>query len=66
MLSARIFLRPNGLGWGFDGMDGAILALVALLLMKEFAIDQHGSDEESHISFYSPERARKDLDAISV
>jgi len=29
----------NGLGWGFDGMDGAILALVAALLMKEFAID---------------------------
>lgn len=29
----------NGLGWGFDGMDGAILALVAPLLMKEFAID---------------------------
>jgi hypothetical protein len=28
----------NGLGWGFDGMDGAILALVAPLLMKEFAI----------------------------
>ena len=26
----------NGLGWGFDGMDGAILALVAPLLMKEF------------------------------
>src|ERR1700744_1921464 len=29
----------NGLGWGFDGMDGAILALVAPLFMKEFAID---------------------------
>ena len=29
----------NGLGWGFDGMDGAILALVAPLLMKEFAIN---------------------------
>ena len=29
----------NGLGWGFDGMDGAILALVAPLLMKEFVID---------------------------
>ena len=29
----------NGLGWGFDGMDGAILALVAPLLMREFAID---------------------------
>ena len=28
----------NGLGWGFDGMDGAILALVAPLLMKDFAI----------------------------
>lgn len=29
----------NGLGWGFDGMDGAILALVAPLVMKDFAID---------------------------
>ena len=29
----------NGLGGGFDGMDGAILALVAPLLLKEFAID---------------------------
>src|ERR1700754_4329939 len=29
----------NGLGWGFDGMDGAILALVAPLLMHDFAID---------------------------
>jgi MFS transporter, putative metabolite:H+ symporter len=29
----------NGLGWGFDGMDGAILALVAPMLLKEFAID---------------------------
>src|ERR1700741_5528260 len=29
----------NGLGWGFDGMVGAILALVAPLLMREFAID---------------------------
>jgi MFS family permease len=29
----------NGLGWGFDGMDGAILALVAPLLMRDFAIN---------------------------
>lgn len=29
----------NGLGWGFDGMDGAILALVAPMLMKEFNIN---------------------------
>src|ERR1700748_942235 len=29
----------NGLGWGFDGMDGAILALVAPLLMRDFAIE---------------------------
>jgi hypothetical protein len=29
----------NGLGWGFDGMDGAILALVAPMLMNEFAIN---------------------------
>lgn len=28
----------NGLGWGFDGMDGAILALVAPMLMQEFSI----------------------------
>jgi MFS transporter, putative metabolite:H+ symporter len=28
----------NGLGWGFDGMDGAILALVAPLVMAEFAV----------------------------
>jgi MFS family permease len=28
----------NGLGWGFDGMDGAILALVAPMVMKEYAI----------------------------
>jgi MFS transporter, putative metabolite:H+ symporter len=32
----------NGLGWGFDGMDGAILALVAPLVMKEFALDLGG------------------------
>ena len=29
----------NGLGWGFDGMDGAIRALVAPLLMQDFAIN---------------------------
>jgi MFS family permease len=29
----------NGLGWGFDGMDGAILALVAPMLMQEFVIN---------------------------
>jgi MFS transporter, putative metabolite:H+ symporter len=28
----------NGLGWGFDGMDGAILALVAPMVMKELSI----------------------------
>ncbi|WP_090659595.1 MFS transporter [Belnapia rosea] len=28
----------NGLGWGFDGMDGAIFALVAPLVMQEFAV----------------------------
>ena len=28
----------NGVGWGFGGMDGAILALVAPMLMNEFAI----------------------------
>ena len=28
----------NGLGWGFDGMDGAIFALVAPMVMQEFAV----------------------------
>jgi MFS family permease len=28
----------NGLGWGFDGMDGAIFALVAPFVMQEFAV----------------------------
>ena len=28
----------NFLGWGFDGMDGAIFALVAPLVMQEFAV----------------------------
>ena len=29
----------NGLGWGFDGMDGVIFALISPLIIKEFAID---------------------------
>jgi MFS family permease len=29
----------NGLGWGFDGMDGVIFAVVAPFVIKEFAID---------------------------
>ena len=29
----------NGLGWGFDGMDGVIFAIVAPFVIKEFAID---------------------------
>ena len=29
----------NGLGWGFDGMDGAIFGLVAPMVIKEFAVD---------------------------
>src|SRR5215472_5078707 len=29
----------NGLGWGFDGMDGVIFALVSPMVIKEFAID---------------------------
>jgi MFS transporter, putative metabolite:H+ symporter len=29
----------NGLGWGFDGMDGVIFAIVAPFVLKEFAID---------------------------
>src|SRR5690349_5862295 len=28
----------NGLGWGFDGMDGVIFALASPLLIKEFAL----------------------------
>ena len=28
----------NGLGWGFDGMDGAIFGLVAPLVIAEFAL----------------------------
>ena len=28
----------NGLGWGFDGMDGAIFSLVAPMVMQEFAV----------------------------
>src|SRR5690349_12603739 len=26
----------NGLGWGFDGMDGVIFALVSPLIIKDF------------------------------
>ena len=29
----------NGLGWGFDGMDGVIFALISPLVIKEFALD---------------------------
>jgi MFS family permease len=28
----------NGLGWGFDGMDGVIFALVSPLVIKDFAL----------------------------
>src|SRR4051794_19400370 len=28
----------NGLGWGFDGMDGVIFALASPLLIKDFGI----------------------------
>ncbi|HTV90337.1 MAG TPA: MFS transporter [Stellaceae bacterium] len=28
----------NGLGWGFDGMDGVIFALVSPLIIREFAL----------------------------
>lgn len=28
----------NGLGWGFDGMDGAIFALVAPMVIQEFGV----------------------------
>ena len=29
----------NGLGWGFDGMDGVIFAIVTPFVIKEFAVD---------------------------
>ena len=29
----------NGLGWGFDGMDGVIFQLISPLIIKEFALD---------------------------
>jgi MFS family permease len=29
----------NGLGWGFDGMDGVVFALISPLVIKDFAID---------------------------
>jgi MFS transporter, putative metabolite:H+ symporter len=29
----------NGLGWGFDGMDGVIFAIVSPAVIQEFAID---------------------------
>ncbi len=29
----------NGLGWGFDGMDGVIFAVVAPQVIKEFGVD---------------------------
>ena len=29
----------NGLGWGFDGMDGVIFGLISPLVIKEFALD---------------------------
>src|SRR5229473_1467882 len=28
----------NGLGWGFDGMDGVIFALISPLIIREFAL----------------------------
>ena len=32
----------NGLGWGFDGMDGVIFALASPLLIKEFGLSDPG------------------------
>ena len=29
----------NGLGWGFDGMDGVIFAIVAPFVIKEWSVD---------------------------
>lgn len=29
----------NGLGWGFDGMDGVIFAIVAPFVLQEFVVD---------------------------
>ena len=28
----------NGLGWGFDGMDGVIFGLISPLVIKEFGL----------------------------
>ena len=28
----------NGLGWGFDGMDGVIFALASPLIIRDFAV----------------------------
>jgi MFS family permease len=35
----RHIALANGLGWGFDGMDGVMFALVSPLIIKEFALD---------------------------
>ncbi len=32
----------NALGWGFDGMDGVIFALISPMVIKEFAADPAG------------------------
>jgi MFS family permease len=34
----RHIALANGLGWGFDGMDGVIFALVSPLIIKDFAL----------------------------
>jgi MFS family permease len=34
----RHIALANGLGWGFDGMDGVIFALVSPLVIKDFAL----------------------------
>ena len=35
----RHIALANGLGWGFDGMDGVMFALISPLIIKEFALD---------------------------
>src|SRR5262249_44508364 len=36
---ALAYRAANGLGWGFDGMDGVIFGLISPLIIKEFALD---------------------------
>jgi hypothetical protein len=35
----------NALGWGFDGMDGVIFALVSPMVIKEFSLSVFREDD---------------------